>query len=314
MKPKIVVVGTFAVGVSIATPRLPRSGETLHGSSHAVGFGGKGSNQAIACARLGADVEFITCLGNDAFGDQAIELYRTEGVGTAGIWRDPDRPTGLGTILVEPDGGNAIVVDIGANRALDRSFIDRRSALFDGAAAVLTVTEAPIEAVTRTVEVAWEKGIPVVLNPAPAVELGRDVLTRTTVLTPNLGELAALSGRSYPDGDAGARLRAVRDAAASLRAAGAEAVVVTLGAEGALIVDVGSDAHYPAPDVTVVDTTGAGDAFSAGLTVFLAEGLSLHDSVRHALCCGSLACTRREVVPSLPSRVEVIRLFNSTVF
>jgi ribokinase len=295
----IVVVGTFAVGVTLKTDRLPGLGETLHGSGLAVGYGGKGSNQAIACARLGARVELVSCLGKDSFGEMARALYKVEGVGAGRIGTSDRFPTGLGAILVIPDGRNAIVVDIGANREMDAVFVDDRASVFDGAAALLTVTEAPIGAVSRAVELAWSRKIPVVLNPAPAVPLAPGTLSKVSVLTPNAAELKTLTGRETSSLDSSA------EAARSLLNKGVAAVVVTLGEMGALLCTPGGVTHIPAPRVNVVDTTGAGDAFAAGLTVALSEGTPLQEAARFAVCCGSLACTVEEVVPSLPSRARV---------
>ena len=295
MKPvRVAVVGTFAVGVTLRSSRLPAFGETLHAEGLAVGYGGKGSNQAVACARLGAEVQLATCVGPDAFGD------RNEGVGTR--WtKTGSLPTGLGVIVVEPGGRNAILVDIGANREMDERFVDERAALLDGADVLLTVTEAPLAAVRRSIELASSRGIPTVLNPAPAVPLDQSLLSRVTVLTPNASEVAALTGREARSLDSAAA------AARELLRRGARNVVVTLGEDGALACSSERTVHVPAIAVRVVDTTGAGDAFSAGLTVAMAEGRSLVDAVKFAVRCGSLACTAAEVIPSLPRRADVER-------
>jgi ribokinase len=306
MRPvSVAVVGTFAVGVTLRTERLPVLGETLLGSGLALGYGGKGSNQAVACARLGARVELMTCLGQDTFGPWAHELYGREGVGTRWVGTSERLPTGLGAILVTPDGRNAIVVDVGANREMDQAFVDARSGILDSASTLLTVTEAPIAAVTRAIDLAHARRMTVVLNPAPAVPLEGSLLARVTVLTPNAAELAALTGMETRTVDA------AMEAAGSLLAAGARCIVVTLGGDGALICRREGTTHVKAPKVDVVDTTGAGDAFSAGLAVALAEGKALVDAVRFAVCCGSLACTVSEVIPSLPRRAAVEELLSS---
>ncbi len=299
----VAVVGTFAVGVTLRTDRLPGLGETLHGSGLAVGYGGKGSNQAVACARLGARVELMTCLGDDNFGTWARDLYAREGVGTRWVGTSgKGLPTGLGAILVTPDGRNAIVVDIGANREMDRGFVEERAAILDSVSTLLTVTEAPLPAVERAIELAHARGRTVVLNPAPAVPLSPALLSKVTVMTPNSSELAALTGR-----DTGS-VAAAADAAGVLLSQGARCVVVTMGGDGALLCEPGGAVRVPAPKVKVVDTTGAGDAFAAGLAVALAEGEAMEEAVRFAVCCGSLACTVDEVIPSLPRREQVDRL------
>jgi ribokinase len=298
----VVVVGTFAVGVTFRTERLPSLGETLHGSGLAIGYGGKGSNQAVASARLGARVELVTCVGEDAFGPWARALYEKEGVGTSGIATSARLPTGLGAILVTPDGRNAIIVDIGANREMDGAFVDKRASIIQNASTLLTVTEAPLPAVTRAIEIAHARGMTVVLNPAPAVALEPGLLAKVTVLTPNASELATLTGMETGSADS------AEAAARSLLRQGAKSVVVTLGENGALVCTGGGTLRVPAPRVKVKDTTGAGDAFSAGLAVALSEGQSLEEAARFAVCCGSLACTVDEVIPSLPSRAAVERI------
>jgi ribokinase len=298
----IAVVGTFAVGVTLRTDRLPTLGETLHGSGLAVGYGGKGSNQAVACSRLGARVELLTCVGEDAFGPWARALYEREGVGTQGIGSSSRLPTGLGAILVVPDGRNAIIVDIGANREMDGAFVESRAAIIERASTLLTVTEAPLPAVTKAIEIAHARRMRVVLNPAPAVALDPRLLAMVTVLTPNATELATLTGMETGSVDAAGA------AARSLLRQGVGCVVVTLGEKGALLCSGDRALHVPAPAVTVRDTTGAGDAFSAGMAVALSEGQSLEEAARFAVCCGSLACTVDEVIPSLPARAEVDRI------
>ncbi len=301
----VAVVGTFAVGVTLRTERLPALGETLHGDGLAVGYGGKGSNQAVACARLGASVELMTCLGDDTFGGWARALYEQEGVGSRWIGKSSRYPTGLGAILVTPDGRNAIVVDIGANREMDGAFVEARSGILDAVSVLLTVTEAPLAAVARAIELAHARGKTVVLNPAPAVALPQGLLAKVDALTPNSRELATLTG--MPAGSVDQATAAAR----SLLRQGARSVVVTLGEDGALVCRAEGVSHVSTPKVNVVDTTGAGDAFAAGLAVALGEGRSLEDAAAFAVCCGSLACTVSEVIPSLPRRAQVEQMVAS---
>ncbi len=298
----VAVVGTFAVGITLRTERLPALGETLHGDGLAVGYGGKGSNQAVGCARLGASVELMTCLGDDSFGSWARELYEREGVGGRWIGKSSRYPTGIGAILVTPDGRNAIVVDIGANREMDERFVEERASILDSASTLLTVTEAPVAAVSRAIELAHARGKTVVLNPAPAVPLPSGLLASVDALTPNRNELSTLTGMPVGSVDQ------VTAAARSLLGQGTRSVVVTMGEDGALLCRAEEVTHIPAPKVSVVDTTGAGDAFAAGLAVGLAEGKSLAEAAAFAVCCGSFACTVAEVIPSLPSRAQVERM------
>lgn len=295
----IVVVGGYAVAVTLVVDRPAAVGETLRANGQSIGHGGKGSNQAVACARLGAAVEFLTCLGNDRFGREARELYRREGVGGRWIAGIESMPTGLEARLVTPGARNAVVADIGAGRQMDGTFIDERRAVFDDATVLVGVAEAPLPAVERAIETAHSRGVRTILDPDPAVTIPRALLPMITVLTPNSLELAALTAMETGS------LVAAGAAAEELRRQGAEAVVVTMGEKGALLCHAGGLEHVFAPAVEAVDTAGAGDAFTAGFAVALSEGLGFAECTRFAVRCGSLACTGPGVIPSLPFRASV---------
>lgn len=295
-----VVVGSYAVGLTIRTDVFPSPGETRLGADFEEGPGGKGSNQAIGLARLGADVSFIGCVGEDRFGQAAIELLSAEGVRTDALRRVPGVATGVGFIVLDAAGDNRIVLDPGANARLDGVLVRAQLAGSVGPGdLVLTQLEISSEAASAALAVGRAAGAATVLNPAPARALEAGTLGRVDVLTPNETELRILSGLP-PDapGDDAAL-------ATALLARGVAAVVVTRGAAGALVVTSSGTQSIPAPRVEVVDTTGAGDAFNAALAARLLAGDALTDAAAWAVTAGALACTRAGVVPALPSSSEL---------
>ena len=298
--PLIAVVGSYATGLTMKVKRLPSRGETLLGTGYRVDFGGKGSNQAVGCARLGAQVRFVAKVGKDAFGEMALGLYRDEGVDASGVKQVAEGPTGVGFIVVEEGtGNNCIVLDPGANELLTAEDVAAETAALQGCAVVLTQLEIPVAAAEAALRMGRSQGAITILNPAPVRELPAAVLECVDILTPNLTEakvLAGLSAESAID---------AKEVARELIARGAKQVVVTLGEEGALIVSRDSAVRVPAVAVTAVDTTGAGDAFNAGLATALASGASLAAAVEFAVVIGGLAVTREGVIPSLPTRAEV---------
>jgi ribokinase len=284
-------------------PRLPRSGETLLGSGYRVDYGGKGSNQAVGCARLGAAVNFIAKIGNDSFGDMALTLYREEGVDTAGVQRTPEAPTGVGFITVEvATGHNSIVLDPGANEHLSAADVQSFPDAFTSAAVVLTQLEIPVPAAEAALSLGRARHAMTILNPAPVRPLPPSILQLVDVLTPNETEARVLAGLP-PE-----QTIEPMEVARKLIREGVKQVVITLGEKGALIVNASSSAHIPAIKVSAVDTTGAGDAFNAGLALALASGADLDAAVRFAVITGGLAVTREGVVPSLPTIERVVQV------
>lgn len=298
---RITVVGSFAVGLTMKLDRFPERGETLLGTGYRVDHGGKGSNQAVGCARLGAKVSFIARVGADNFGESAQELYHREGVNAACVRQVPESPTGVGFILVQPDTGeNRIVVDPGANNRLTRQAVLENKEALVSAQVVLAQLEIPVEAADAAMEAGRACGAITILNPAPAHALSRETLEKVSVVTPNETEAKAVLGHDPHAVIPPERL------AREIMELGAKQVVVTLGGRGALIVTESSETHVPAIDVPVVDTTGAGDAFNAGLAVALANGSDLESAVRFAVIAGALAATKEGVIPSLPYRDEAL--------
>ena len=299
-QPRITVVGSFAVGLTMRAPRFPVKGETLLGSDFDMGPGGKGSNQAVGAARLGAESHFVGMIGEDLFGEMAIKLYAQEGVHTSHLGRTTERKTGVGFITLNATGDNHIVLDMGANELLTSAAVDAAEAIIASSDVVLTVLEIPPQAAVRALELARRHHVTTILNPAPARPLTPDQLANVDILTPNEGELRILLGLPPDDLTDTVRL------AGRLRALGVRHIVVTLGSNGALIVHAdGTTEHVPGVSVKVVDTTGAGDAFNCALGVALAEGKSLADAVRYATVAGALACTKLGVIPALAYRKQV---------
>lgn len=299
--PRIVVVGSYATGLTMKVERLPSSGETLLGAGYRVDYGGKGSNQAVGCARLGAHVTFVAKIGKDAFGEMALRLYRDEGIDVQWVGWAAGSPTGVGFILVESNSGkNCIVLDPGANEFLTSGEVARCDAAFESAAVVLTQLEVSAEAAGEAMARGRAHGAVTILNPAPVRPLPAETLPMVDILTPNEVEAKVLAGLE-PEADV-----EPADVARELIRRGVKQVVMTLGEKGALIVSADSALRIPAISVPAVDTTGAGDAFNAGLATALAKGASLDHAVQFAVIAGGLAVTKEGVIPSLPRVDEVV--------
>ncbi|MBZ5571049.1 MAG: ribokinase [Acidobacteriia bacterium] len=284
--------------------RLPSTGETLLGTGYRVDYGGKGSNQAVGCARLGAKVSFLAKIGRDSFGEMALKLYRDEGIDVAHVIQTADAPTGVGFIVVEATSGhNCIVLDPGANELLTADDVTHGKSAIDSTAVVLTQLEIPVAAAEAALALGRAHGAITILNPAPVRPLPASVLRMVDVLTPNETEAKVLAGRSS---NVSADPKAV---ARELITKGVKQVVLTLGDKGALIVTAATAVHVPAQKMKAVDTTGAGDAFNAGLAMALASGADLEAAVRFAVITGGLAVTKEGVIPSLPTRSEVLQYY-----
>jgi ribokinase len=300
---RIVVVGSYATGLTMRVDRLPSPGETLLGKGYRVDFGGKGSNQAVACARLGSRVSFIAKIGLDNFGEMALGLHREEKVDVRSVIQVPDKPTGVGFIIVDAKGNNCITIDPAANDLLTAEEVSQCLKTLSSETVVLTQLEIPAEAAGKAMARGREKGALTILNPAPARILPDSVLQFVDVLTPNQSEAKVLMGLS-PD-----VVVEPETVARELIHRGVKQVVMTLGEKGALVMTAKSSLYIPAIKVSVEDTTGAGDAFNGGLAVALSRGVNLEDAVRFAVVTGGLAVTREGVVPSLPTRNEVLQFY-----
>jgi ribokinase len=300
---KIVVVGSFNMDLTSYLERLPRPGETVHGSRFQTGPGGKGSNQAVAAARLDAQITFVGRVGVDTFGDAAIAIWQREGIDTRYVIRDSEVATGVAPIFVdEHTAENVVAVILGANNALSAEDVDRAEAEIASAGALLTQLELPLAAVQRALQLAKQRGVTTILNPAPAPAeaLPQAVLRLVDYLTPNESELDTLCAQS-----GAASLSTVEAKARSLLTSDDQTVIVTLGAQGAQYVRRSGTAVIPGFRVKAVDTTGAGDAFNGGFTVGLTEGKSLEDAIRFGHATAALSVTKPGTASSMPQRAEV---------
>jgi ribokinase len=294
---RIAVIGSYGVGMTMRVPRLPEPGETLAGGIFSRGPGGKGSNQAICASRLGAEVDLLTCVGPDAFGAEARELWEREGVRVTAV-KTGTRPTMVGFILVEPGGENRIVIAPGALEELTAEDVAAFTPQIKAADLCLVSMEIPLQTALAALRIARRVGTPTLLNPAPAVPLPDEAWSLIDYLTPNRSEAHILTG-AVPPAEPLALI-------ARLRQRFAGVIILTLGAEGALIDEGGKQLHIPAvPPARVVDTTGAGDAFNAALAVALTEGQALPQAVRFAAAAGAHAVQTAEVIPALPYRDDI---------
>ena len=269
----VYVVGSVNVDlVVVRLASLPRAGETVSGGTFERHGGGKSANQAVAAARQGAAVRMIAAVGDDDLGEEAIALLEAEGIDVAAVQRLASTPTGVALIAVDETGENQIAVASGANAELSAETVERALAGAAAGGAVLLGLEVPDAPVLAGARAARDAGLAVVLNPAPARALPDELLALSPLLTPNRDEARALSGEDDPEA-----------AALTLAKLTGAPVVVTVGADGALLADGGAVERIPAPQVEVVDTTGAGDAFNGALACALAGGAELTDAVRSAV-------------------------------
>ena len=298
---RVVVMGSFVVDLAFRTPRLPRWGETVMGSTFRLGPGGKGSNQAVAAARLNSEVVFISKLGRDMFGGMARRTYAEEGVNSQFVFETAEHATGGATIIVdELKGENAIVVVPGACFQLTPDEVNRSRAAIEGSAVFMTQLELPIPVVEHGLKLARELRVPTILNPAPAHSLPESIYPLCDYLTPNETEAAELAERPIASADDAER------AADVLLSRGVRNVVVTLGAQGALVKNDNLTQRVPAYDAgPVVETTGAGDAFNGGFAVGIAEGMDIVAATRFGCAVAGISVTRLGTASSMPHRSEV---------
>jgi ribokinase len=302
-RPIVTVVGSFAVGMTLRTSRMPVFGETLIGSDFDMGPGGKGSNQAVATARLGAESYFVGIIGDDKLGEIATDLYASEGVNTRYLKKTDEMATGVGFIILDPKGHNGIILDMSANHLMDEAFVDKAEAQIARSAIVMSVLEIPAPAAAHAMRLGRKHHVRTLLNPAPAAPLSDEVFRNVDFITPNETELRVLQGLPPDDPTP------TEELARRLQRRGARTIIVTMGEQGSLVLTNGETFHVPSVAVEVVDTTGAGDAFNSGLAMALAEGKDLVSAVKYATCAGALACTKLGVIPALANRPAVDALY-----
>ncbi len=301
----ITVVGSLNMDLIVRAPHLPAPGETVLGDRFYTAPGGKGANQAVATARLGASVTMVGRVGRDTFGEELRATLTRDGVDVRFVRVDDEQASGVALIALDANGQNNIIVASGANMHVKPADVEAADEWIRRSQILLLQLEIPLEANLRAVELARAAGVPVVLNPAPARALPRELLSQVDYLIPNESEASLLSGVHVHD------LDSARQAAQALRQREAGTVIVTLGEKGALLVHADSARHAPGFAVDVVDTTAAGDAFIAGFAVAMTQGKSLEDAVRFANAAGALATTRLGAQPSLPTLAEVQALLGA---
>lgn len=301
MSSRITVVGSLNTDLVIRAPHLPSVGETVTGGEFATFPGGKGANQAVAASRLGAQVAMVGCVGGDDFGRRLTDGLRRDGIDVTHVRVDAESVSGTALITVDPHGQNTIVVAPGANRRLTPEDVAGAKALVAESSILLLQLEVPLEAVLAAARLARNRGVRVVLDPAPAPvrPLPAELYPLVDVLNPNEVEIEALTAVAVTDE------RAAGIAAERLLREGARAVVIKLGARGAFVHDGTRRDVVPGIRVEAVDTTAAGDAFAGALAVGLAEGRDLIDAVHFANAAGALSVTRHGAQPSMPFRAEV---------
>ena len=300
MYSRIIVVGSMNMDMVVRTSHIPKPGETVLGDKFFMNPGGKGANQAVTVSRLGGEVSFIGRIGSDVFGKQANQLFDEEGIDTSKLIEDEDSPSGIALITVEETGENSIVVAPGANANLGTDDIKPMFEELDNRAILLMQLEIPYKTVKYAAEKAKEKSMLVIINPAPANHSLSSIYHLIDILTPNVSEAEILSGLTISD------MNDVKKAAIKLVSQGVRSVIITLGANGALVYDQEEFVHIKSPHVNVVDTTAAGDVFNGALAVGIAEGKTLVDAVNFACQSAAVSVTKLGAQSSIPYRNEVL--------
>ncbi len=297
---KVLVIGSSNTDMTVSTKRFPKDGETVMGGKFFSTAGGKGANQAVAAARLGAEVTFVCCVGSDQLGSQALQLFKNEGIDTSLIFVDPQEASGVALITVNEKGENTIVVASGANMKLSSdklADIDKHILLAD---VILIQLEIPMETVEFVVEKAKKYGKKVILNPAPATKLSDKLLDGLFLITPNQSEAELLIGTEIIDEEP------LRRSADLLRMKGTKNVIFTLGEKGVFLSTVSNSKYFDPPRVKVVDTTAAGDIFNGALATAISENKEWDEAVAFATNAASISVTRHGALSSAPSLNELL--------
>ena len=283
---KVFVIGSINTDFNIRAPHMPDKGETLVGSGFFTAHGGKGANQAVAAARLGGNVVMCGCVGDDTFGRESIEALLSDGINVDNIRTVPGVPTGNAVIILS-EGDNRIIIDKGANAEINESDVDKTLNAAEAGDILLVQLEAPVDVVGYAMKKGGEKGMTVILNPAPANKEIAKYLSLCDIVIPNETETELLGGED-------AIVSAIRGT-----------LIITLGGDGYAIVKDGENKKYPCIKIDPVDTTAAGDTFCGGLAAKLARGEKLEDAARFSSLAASIACTRIGAQPSVPTEEEV---------
>lgn len=298
----VMVFGSINMDLTAYVPRLPKPGETILGNSYATVPGGKGSNQAVACARLGAETIMVGRVGNDPFGSEVLERVSAENVDISKVFTDPGSGTGLAVISVDQNAENCIIVISGANMNLNGEDVNRAVESMADVSIILLQMEVSAEANYGVIRAAKEKNIRVVFDPAPAYPLPDEIYQMLDFITPNEVETEQLVGIKPTNQEEAER------AAERLREKGVETVVIKMGSQGSYIKSPGVKMMVPAFKVKAVDTVASGDAFNAGLAVALSQGRDIVGAVRWGAAAGAVAATKKGALTSMPYRNEVEKL------
>ncbi len=301
---KIVVVGSYVVDLTARTPHMPKPGETVLGGPFKMGPGGKGGNQAVAAARMGAQVTMVTKVGKDLFGDDAIQNFKNEGIDSQFINQVEDESTGAALIAVDDTGENMIVVSLGACGTITEEEVQKAEVAFEEADIILVQLETSMAAITTTINLAHKLSKPVILNPAPYQKVSDELLAKVNYITPNETEAGLLTGVEVTNEDS------ARKAAEILLGKGIDTVIITLGKQGCYLVQKGENTGkiIPGYQVQAIDTTGAGDAFNGGFAHFLAEGNSVEAACQMANAVAALSVTKPGTAPAMPYAEDVEEL------
>jgi len=300
MQSNIVVIGSCNTDMVIKSHKLPAPGETILGGTFFMNPGGKGANQAVAAARLGGKVTFIGKVGADIFGKQALQIFENEGINAENISTDYDNPSGVALITVDKHAENCIVVAPGANSALSKEDILNALPAIKKADILLLQLEIPLEVVDFVAQIARENNKKMILNPAPAAPLKSDLIQSLYLITPNKTEVELLSGIYISDTDS------MHRAALILKEKGASNVIITLGKDGAYLLNDNFSELIPGIQVEALDTTAAGDVFNGALTLAISEGMDLKDAIIFAHKASALSVTRMGAQSSIPYRKEIV--------
>ena len=297
---RIVVIGSSNTDMVVRAERLPAPGETIIGGKFFMNAGGKGANQAVAAARLGGTVSFIAKIGNDVFGKEAMALFEKEGIDCSCVSIDSESPSGVALITVNHEGENCIVVAPGANAALSPKDFESNNKLIRQADILLMQLEIPLETIAWAIDTGASEKTKIILNPAPAQIIPDRILKRVDIITPNETEAGILTGIAVTDPASAERT------AKALLQKGVGSVFITMGAQGAFLMDKNQIQLIPAPAVRAVDTTAAGDIFNGALAVGLSNGLSLREAVKFGIRVASISVTRMGAQSSAPYLREII--------
>jgi len=299
-KPKIVVVGSSNMDLVVKSPRIPAMGETILGEDFIMTPGGKGANQAVAAAKLGAEVYFIAKLGDDVFAEQSLNNLKKEAVNTKYVTQIKEAPSGVALITVDDAGNNVIVVAPGANQKLSAEDVKEAESDISSSGALVAQLEVPLKTVEFAAQLANDSGVPFILDPAPAQKLSPALLKMVDVLTPNETEAQILTGIEVTSNRDSARM-----ASENLLECGAKAVILTMGAKGFLLATNDRTEFVPAIKADAVDATAAGDAFTGALAFGLAGGRKLFEAALFAGHVAALSVTKMGAQSSMPTAEEV---------